>query len=809
MEGALYALTLWDPDGPGPLRAQPVAGGTSSVNNNIVRWDGVVWRPLGGRADGTVFALTTWDPDGSGPLPERLVAGGDFFSVGGVMARGVAIWDGAAWSALGGDLTNPVRALTTWDPDGPGPMPAELVAGGEFRNAGGVEVNYIARWDGSAWRSFGSGMSYEVYSLTTWDPDGSGPLSPQLVAGGFFSSAGGVTVNKIARWDGEAWRPLGSGVNGHARAITTWDPDGAGPLAAELVAGGQFSTAGGVSVGGIARWDGAAWRGFGNGRDGSVYALSVWDPDGAGPLPGNLVAGGVFTSGVARWDGTVWRALGSGISDDGPFHSAVGALITWDPDGAGPMSAQTVAGGRFANAGGAAMNNIARWDGTSWRPFGTGMNDRVSSLTTFDPDNTGPQPAQLVAAGQFTSAGGVATNRAARWDGEAWQPFGSEANNGLAAITAWDPDGPEPGPAVLVAGGYFDFTAGTPLNRVASWDGAAWQPFAGHINGVVYALAAWDPDGPGPATPEVVVGGAFDGAGGVEANSVAHWDGAAWHAFGTVGRVPIPIRDRVNALVNWDPDGPGPLPEQLVIGGTFAADGGFGLNNIARWDGAAWRPLGSGVDGWVWALTTWDPDGPGPQTVQIVAGGSFENAGGVTVNNVARWDGAAWQPLGSGVDGPVYAFTAWDADGPGPQTAQIVVGGLFTAAGDIAANNIARWDGAAWQPMASGTNEWVSALTAWDPDGSGPMPEQPVAGGAFTIAGGLPAGYLATWSTRSPLEPICPADFNNSGSVSVQDIFDFLGAYFAADPRADINADGAVSVQDILDFLGAYFSGCE
>jgi prepilin-type processing-associated H-X9-DG protein len=54
----------------------------------------------------------------------------------------------------------------------------------------------------------------------------------------------------------------------------------------------------------------------------------------------------------------------------------------------------------------------------------------------------------------------------------------------------------------------------------------------------------------------------------------------------------------------------------------------------------------------------------------------------------------------------------------------------------------------------------------------------------------------------------CPADFNNSGAASVQDIFDFLAAYFAADPHADFNASGATSVQDIFDFLAAYFAGC-
>ncbi|MCC6320591.1 MAG: hypothetical protein IT438_04045 [Phycisphaerales bacterium] len=54
----------------------------------------------------------------------------------------------------------------------------------------------------------------------------------------------------------------------------------------------------------------------------------------------------------------------------------------------------------------------------------------------------------------------------------------------------------------------------------------------------------------------------------------------------------------------------------------------------------------------------------------------------------------------------------------------------------------------------------------------------------------------------------CAADFNNSGAVSVQDIFDFLAAYFSNDPRADFNNSGAISVQDIFDYLAAYFTGC-
>jgi hypothetical protein len=74
-----------------------------------------------------------------------------------------------------------------------------------------------------------------------------------------------------------------------------------------------------------------------------------------------------------------------------------------------------------------------------------------------------------------------------------------------------------------------------------------------------------------------------------------------------------------------------------------------------------------------------------------------------------------------------------------------------------------------------------------------------------TTAGTAPAGGSpATFA----VVPACPADFNASGTTNVQDIFDFLAAWFAADPRANINGVGGVTVQDIFDFLAAWFAGC-
>ncbi|MFN7021925.1 MAG: GC-type dockerin domain-anchored protein [Phycisphaerales bacterium] len=55
----------------------------------------------------------------------------------------------------------------------------------------------------------------------------------------------------------------------------------------------------------------------------------------------------------------------------------------------------------------------------------------------------------------------------------------------------------------------------------------------------------------------------------------------------------------------------------------------------------------------------------------------------------------------------------------------------------------------------------------------------------------------------------CPADFDGSGGApTVQDIFDFVDAYFTVNPAADFNRDGSVTLQDIFEFLTAYFTPC-
>jgi len=99
----------------------------------------------------------------------------------------------------------------------------------------------------------------------------------------------------------------------------------------------------------------------------------------------------------------------------------------------------------------------------------------------------------------------------------------------------------------------------------------------------------------------------------------------------------------------------------------------------------------------------------------------------------------------------------------------LVVGGSFTLAGNVLANNIATYNPAtgAWSALGTGMDGGVRALTTL-PNGD------LVAGGGFTTAGNQVSVYLARYTFGTS----CPADFNCSGDISVQDIFDFLAAYF-------------------------------
>ncbi len=54
----------------------------------------------------------------------------------------------------------------------------------------------------------------------------------------------------------------------------------------------------------------------------------------------------------------------------------------------------------------------------------------------------------------------------------------------------------------------------------------------------------------------------------------------------------------------------------------------------------------------------------------------------------------------------------------------------------------------------------------------------------------------------------CQADFDADGTVDVNDLLGFLGAFRNAAPAADIDASGDVDVNDLLSYLGLFRAGC-
>src|SRR5690606_37355971 len=156
----------------------------------------------------------------------------------------------------------------------------------------------------------------------------------------------------------------------------------------------------------------------------------------------------------------------------------------------------------------------------------------------------------------------------------------------------------------------------------------------------------------------------------------------------------------------------------LVVGGNFTTAGGQPAQLVARWDGAAWSPLGSGLGG---------EGNPSVRALAVhegalIVGGNFAFAGATGVQNVARWDGAAWSALagsaGEGVSSGVSSLASFDGD-------LVVAGRGFAFAGGVVARSIARWDGDGWGTLSGqpgtglpgpGIPAQVNAMTLYDGD---------------------------------------------------------------------------------------------
>ncbi|MFN0242420.1 MAG: hypothetical protein ACKVWV_05955 [Planctomycetota bacterium] len=729
-----------------------------------------------------VGALRVLD-DGTEGGPSLFV-GGSFWTTGDITSPLVARWRGGEWSAIGGNpgiaSYNPVILDVALFDDGSG---ESLYACGSFYppEGGFVGAYGIARWDGSAWHDVG-----------VYDPaiPGTGSFIGELAVFDDGSGAAlyGATSRGVLKWNGSVWSNIGSTNAGGVYTLLVHD-DGGGP---SLFAGGGFKTIGGVSANRVAKWNGSNWSALGAGVTNSadnawVYSLATFD-DGTGA---RLAVGGVFAGSagsvpvlsrdVILWDGSAWIALDLGIGDPNTYKG-VRALASYD-DGDGVA---LYAGGDFDDAV-LGTHYLARWNGAHWSSVGTGVEGAVdpagyvsvNALAVYD-DGTG-HGAALFVGGNFTIAGGVAAHQVARFDGGGFSPLVHPAN-GLSdmPLVFRVADDPAGCGERLFAGGRFLTAGATAARRVAQWDGQAWSSLGAGIGGDVLAFETYR--SASEPTANLYAGGQFAEAGGGAIANVARWNGASWSPLGsgiTQANFPGPNVPIVRALCAYD-SGNGP---ELYAGGSFLKAGGAPAANIARWNGTSWNNAGSvsselSFASGVICMIVFD-DGTGGA---LYVGGVFQQAGdpsGVkTVNNVARWNGTSYSALGAGLNGGVYSFAIFD-DGSGPA--------LFANGGF----GVHRWNGAAW--ISAGPGNVGGPLVVFD-SGNGKELCGQSSGGFVRWTGGttwvpLIAGGLQRINFEQQVVQNagaqCMAAFRPSASdaesLCVGGMFDYAGGHVAHD----------------------------
>jgi PKD repeat protein len=340
----------------------------------------------------------------------------------------------------------------------------------------------------------------------------------------------------------------------------------------------------------------------------------------------------------------------------------------------------------------------------TWQDVGGGTNNSSHGLLTWD--------GKLIDLGSFNNP----CNRVAAWNGTSWECLGGGVGIVARAGTVWNGN-------LVVVGDFWNVQQPcTNCNGVAMWDGTQWTNIGAGFNNDVLCVTVWNGD--------LVVAGDFTQSNGVACSRIAKWNGTSWEQIGPSGA----FNNDIRAITEFE--------GELWIGGDFTNVGGCtACDRLVKWSGTAWVGGDSGVDITGGVDNTVRVLYVNPYDGKLYMGGHFIdlNLDGVIntdCKGVAVYDGSNWAPLGTGVNDYVRAIHEYNGN--------IVVGGYFTTAGGVSANRIAKWNPTAltWSAMGLGFNgagidEYVKAATVWN----GIF----FAGGAYTVAESNSMNYIAQW----------------------------------------------------------------
>jgi hypothetical protein len=634
----------------------------------------------------------TWDPRFADALPSSgvirvifvapngdLYVGGRFGRIAGITATSLARWDGTAWSALGTDRSTAgsptVHAVAV---DG-----ADVYVGGQFQSFGGVAADSLARWDGQAWHAVGSGFEPDPEKDSGVGVGSLAMFQGDLLIAGKFTSFSGVASRNIVRWDGTAAFAIETDFEyfsmvttshgvymkavrpGYAQDVLVWDGTTLAPLAAapisvfalqafadDLYLFGRLQAQSGDTSLKLARWDGS-----------SLIPVATDLPADANSFA--IGAQGLYVStGTAlyRWTGSAWQEDGAcycnllALAGDGLYWFDYSAgLVHQDGTQQTPIelleTAPAVVAARDGNVyvgtspvvgthGSSPTDHFFRWKDGIWTNIWPYADDYFNfAYPTITADGT-----LYVQAGTANEYPQIYRYRNNTWQALPDQPNILKSSMVLSGtdLLMFDPD-------------YYGH------GDIFRWNGTGWSTI------------------PGPA-----------GA-----------DEHAHRLFVLQGRIYMTLMEyRI-----WEP--------ARVF--------------LRRWTGSAWIDVGPELSGYIMSVAVSDD--------AAYIGGIFQNADG-SIRNIARWDGTTLQGMGA-PDGFVSIVAA--------SGTTVYAGGSFGQIDGCACTNLGRWNGNAWEPLGSGTNGTVRDIAV---DGHDVYVQ-----GEFSLAGDLPAMGMSVWHEQRAQEP--------------------------------------------------------
>ena len=231
--------------------------------------------------------------------------------------------------------------------------------------------------------------------------------------------------------------------------------------------------------------------------------------------------------------------------------------------------------GKFTTINGVTVNNVAKWDGSTWSALGNGLTG--VPLPGTDPHGMCLEitpTGEIFVGGYFTTAGSVTTANIAKWDGFQWNSVG--AYNGLTANnTVWCMSLSRDASILYVGGNFTGQFGKSDLSRVAQYDisSNSFSPMSDGVDDVVCNMKA-------DSLGRPWISGGFVNSGTKVLNYVAYWDNGQWINLGSGLNIPV---TSLSIGIGFDEHG-----NFWVTGRFVAANGNTNIKYSALWNGSTW-----------------------------------------------------------------------------------------------------------------------------------------------------------------------------------------------------------------------------